>query len=178
MSLSKAMLSVFLLVLSVQTYGYTNSAEALKALQQKVNETINDNRTFYSCDSDFGKSSFYYQGKVVTKWYSINVAGITTPLANSNLVNEITTVTADNVHFQTVYEKKFAKVKGGRLPHVSFGDYDVTTYVFSARLGDAPSIQHSYKQGYIGYYTALAKGNCSSMNAEQFEAVLSKRISQ
>lgn len=71
MGLSKALLSVFLLVLSVKAYGYADSAEALLSLQAKINETITADRTFYPCESDFGNASFYEKQFLKKKDYHL-----------------------------------------------------------------------------------------------------------
>lgn len=173
---SKVFFSIFALVISVQSFGYTDSVDAYSQLQAKINETIGEGRKFYSCESAFGKPSFYYQGKQVNKWYLINVAAVTTPLGNMKLVNEITTFTADNLHFQAVYEKvHFTPEVNYLFPSVSRAGTETTTYVFSASLRGAPSIQHSYKKGSLGYYTFLATGKCSVITADQFSEVMTKR---
>lgn len=179
MSSSKTLLSILVLVFSVQSYAYPDIETAYKQLQLKIEETISQNRQFYSCDSDFGKPSIYYQGSQTNKWFSINIAAVTTPLANMNLVNEISTATADNMHFQAAYKKVFpARERNYLVPGLASGDTETITYIFSASLGEKPTIQHSYKKGTFDYYTFMAKGNCTVLNAQQFADAMAKRIGQ
>lgn len=176
MGYSKALFGILALAFSVQSFGYTDSKDAYGQLQEKINATISENRQFYSCESAFGTPSIYYQGKESNKWYLINTAAVTTPLANMTLVNEITAATADNIHFQTVYEKVHFTPEGNYLlPTASRAGTETTTYVFSANLRGTPSIQHSYKKGFFGYYTFLATGKCSAITAEQFAESMTTR---
>ncbi|GEM_PF-2947774 len=176
MGYSRALFGILALAFSFQSFGYTDSKDAYDQLREKINTTISSNRQFYSCESALGKPSIYYQGKQANKWYLINIAAVTTPLANMILVNEITTATADNVYFQTVYEKSHPTPEGSYLlPTASRAGTETTTYVFSVSLRDAPSIQHSYKKGFFGYYTFLATGKCSVITAEQFAESITAR---
>ena len=175
---SKLILSLFIVTISAPCFGYTNAVEAYKQLQQKIEQTISSNRLFYSCESDFRTPSLYYQGKQSNKWYLINVAAVTTPQANANLINEITTATIDNVYFQAAYKIEYLVQERSYLfPGFATAKTQAITYIFSASLNGRPQIQHSYKRGIFSYYTFLAKGSCEVLNQKQFEATFEKLLS-